>query len=346
MDKEDEMRVASRGIAAGAGALALMVALAVPAFGQPQVNVKSGKFDSAKEKNAAKALRMKEGYKGDAAARDLANKLLRAARSNDSVQLKGDDKSNALMHVSRNDPSAHFRIDKTTGDFSFSKGLKGIVGDRATSGLPTKEQAPDLAKKYLSDLGLMPEKQDELVLRHVGGLRQVDLLDGKPTAPLDKLVTVHFGRQIDGIDVGGPGSKIVVDLGANGELVGVQRRWIEVNEEKKNDADLKGQSEVINDVKAKIRGEASKAKRADSSAPDFGYFDDGKGNIEPAYFFNADLAYDGVDEEGKPAERHEKYFGAVPALKGSKADFVQLEKAGRPPGRPPAAQAEKPSQKD
>lgn len=330
----------------GAGAVAFAMLLAVPAFAQPQVNVKSGKFESAKEKGAVKALRMKEGYKGDVEARELGNKLYRAAKENDSVQLKAD-KSNSLTHVSKADPSAHFRIDKTTGDFSFSKGFKDYANDRETSGLPSKEKAPDLAKKYLSDLGLMPEKQDELVVRHVGGLRQVDVKDGKPTAELDKLVTVHFGRQIDGIDVGGPGSKIVVDLGANGELVGVHRRWIEVTEEKKNDADLKGQSEVVSDLKSKIRGEAKNAKKADSSAPDFGYYDDGKGNIEPAYFFDAELAYDGFDAEGKPATQKEKYHGVVPALKGSKADFDQLEKAGKPPGRPPEATGEdKPSRKD
>ncbi len=331
----------------GAGiALALTALLAAPALAEPQVNVKAGKFASAKEKNAVHAYRMKAGYKDDAAARDLGNKLFRAARESDSVALK-EDKSNSLMHVSRTDPSGHFRIDKTTGDFSFSKGFKDFENDRATSNLPTKEKAPEIAKKHLADLGLLPDNIDELVVRHVGGINQVDVKDGKPSAELKKLVTVHFGRQIDGIDVGGPGSKIVVDLGANGELVGVHRRWVEVTKESKNDGDVKGQSEVVNDMRTKIRNQASKAKKADLGAPDFGYFDDGKGNIEPAYFFDGALTYDGTDAEGKPASFVEKYHGVVPALKGSKADFDQLEKAGRPPGRPPAApEKDKPPVKD
>lgn len=334
-------------IMTGAGiALTLTALLAAPALAEPQVNVKSGKFATAKEKNAVHAYRMKEGFKGDAAARELGNKLYRAARESDSVALK-EDKSNSLMHVSKADPGGHFRIDKTTGDFSFSKGFKDFINDRSTANLPSKEKAPDVAKKLLADLGLLPDNQDELVVRHVGGLNQVDVKDGKPSEELKKLVTVHFGRQIDGIDVGGPGSKIVVDLGANGELVGVHRRWVEVTKESKTDADVKGQAEVVSEVRAKIRNQASKAKKADVSAPDFGYFDDGKGNIEPAYFFDAELTYDGTDAEGKPATITEKYHGVVPALKGSKADFDQLEKAGKPPGRPPAApEKDKPPVKD
>jgi hypothetical protein len=337
----------TRRIVIGVGVIASMLLLRAPAFAQPPVNVKSGKFETATEKKALKALRMKGGYKGDAEAKALADKLNRAARVTDSVQLKGDE-GNAMTHVSKADPSGHFRVDKTTGDFSFHKGLKNYTNDKATPGLVTEDRAPDAAKKYLTDLGLMPEKQDELVVKHVGGLRQQDVgEDGKQGPLLDKLVTVHFGRQIDGVDVGGPGSKIVVDLGANGELVAIQKRWIEVTEEAKGAADFKGQADVVADVKKKLGQDGAKAKKIDVSAPDFGWWDDGKGNIEPAYFYDAELTYDSTDAEGKPQELKEKHLGAVPALKNSKADFTQLEKAGKQPGRAPAAPAQdKPSRKD
>lgn len=316
----------------GAIVASLTILLAAPAFADPQVTVKSGKFESAKEKKAVKALRMKSGYKGDAEARELGNKLFRAAKKSENVALKGD-KSNALQHVSKSDPAGHFRIDKTTGDFSFHKGFKDYVNDRSTANLPSKDGAPEVAKKHLAALGLLPDKQEEMVVKHVGGINQVDLKDGKVVGEFKKIVTVHFGRQIDGIDVGGPGSKIVVDLGANGDLVGVHKRWIEYVEEPKTDAEIKGQSEVVSDLRSKVRNEASKAKKADTTAPDFGYYDDGKGNIEPAYFFVADLEYDSTDEEGKPKAMKEKYLGVVPALKNSKADFKQLEKAEKNPNR-------------
>lgn len=329
-----------------AAALALPIAIG-SAFAAPPVNMQSGKFVTPREKNAARAFRMKEGYKSDADAKQLAEKLFRTKGRAEVVSLK-DDGSNHMLHVSRDDPSAHFRIDKTTGDFSWSKGMKGYENDGATQGLPGKDAAVDVAKRHLTELGLMPADQKQLVVKHVGGVRQQDLgQDGKPTAEHDKLVTVFFGRQIDGVDVGGPGSKIVVDLGANGELVSVTKRWMEVNEEKKNDGDFSSQAEVNNKIKAKLTRDGSSAKSIDSSEAQFGYFDDGKGNIEPAYFYTADVVYDIADPSGKVVQTiKEKQHGAVPALKGSKADFEQLEKAKGQPTKSAPRNEDRPSQKD
>lgn len=316
------------------------------AFAAPQVNVKADRFVTAREKNAVKAYRMKEGYKGDADAKALAEKIFRTKGRSEVVALK-DDGANHMLHVSKDDPSAHFRIDKTTGDFSWSKGMKAYLNDGATAGLPGKDSAADVAKRHLTELGLMPADQKQLVVRNVGGVRQADLgADGKVVVEHDKLVTVHFGRVIDGIDVGGPGSKIVVDLGANGELVSVIRRWSEVAEEKKTDADVQNQADVTKNLKAKLLRDGAHAKAIDSSGPDFGYFDDGKGNIEPAYFFTADLTYDSTDEKGAVKQLKEKHHGAVAALKGSKADFEQLEKAKTQPSRSAPRTEDRPSQKD
>src|SRR6185503_19762566 len=156
-------------IVVGAAVIASMLLLQAPAFSQPPVNVKPGKFDSAADKGALKARRMKGGYKGDADSKALAEKLNRAARITDAVEVKSDPKSNALLHVNKSDPSGHFKVDKTTGDVSYSKGLKSYENDRATTGLVPEDRAADAAKNYLTDLGLMPEKQEELVVKHIGG---------------------------------------------------------------------------------------------------------------------------------------------------------------------------------
>lgn len=314
------------------------------AFAAPPVNIKTERFVTAKEKNAVKAFRMKEGYKGDAAAKTLAEKLFKMVRFSDVISLN-DDKSNHLLHVSTSDATAHFRIDKTTGDFSMTKGYKNYLNEQATSGLPREDQAVDVAKRHLTEMGLLPADQKQLVVRHVGGVNQADVVDGK-SVERAKLVTVHFGRQIDGIDVSGPGSKITVELGANGELVGLTRRWSEVTEEKKNDSDLNSRAEVHNLIKAKLARDGSNARSIDSSGPDFGYFDDGEGNIEPAYFFLAEATYDSVDEGGKKSQFKETLHGAVPALKGSKADFEQLKKARKQPVKSASRTEDRPSRKD
>lgn len=301
----------------------------------PTINQKQGKFETAQQKNALKAFRKKGGPKTDAEVKQLGDKLFKHARAGEGLpQLKDDNEGNQFG-VGRLDPSAHFKINKETGDFSFNKGMKQYLDDKATMGLPQGDKAVEMAKKHLADLGELPEKQEEMVVRHIGGLKQVDVDANGKQAEKDKLVTVHFGRQIDGIDVGGPGSKIVVELGANGELVAVHKRWIEVTEEKKGAGDMALEFDVKNKIKEKLAADAKSAKKVDAEAPDFGYFDDGAGNIEPAYFYGADLTYDVEDMEnpGKRKEHHEKYLGAVPALKQSKAKFDQLEKAKTPPGK-------------
>ena len=297
----------------------------------PPVGIAKGKFETAREKGLTRAYRMKQGYQGDEQAKQLAERLNRHTKSGDLVELKPDS-SNGMMYVSKGDPSGHFRVNKKTGDFSFSKGMKGYFEDGSTPGLPDKEQAAGVAKKHLKDLGLMPAKQEELVLQHIGGLKQVELKEDGKQVESDKLVTVHFGRQIDGSPVGGPGSKMIVHLGADGELVGLHRRWVEVSPERRGDQDFKGQGDVHRSMTAQLKQEAARAKRAEASAPALGLFDDGEGNIEPAYFFEADLEYDSADGDKEGGGKFkEKYLGVVGAIKGSKANFRQLERAkGQP----------------
>jgi hypothetical protein len=100
-----------------------------------------------------------------------------------------------------------------------------IEGD--TPSLPGRALAVPVALMHLQLLDLLPAETGELFVQHVGGMRQNKVMEDGSTGYYDKLVTVHFGRKIDGIEVSGPGSKIVVHLGAYGELAGLNRRWVE-----------------------------------------------------------------------------------------------------------------------
>ena len=91
--------------------------------------------------------------------------------------------------------------------------------------LPAKGEAISLAEHFLNDNKLSPRNKNELKVVNVGGLRSSSVIDGKRAGPIiDKLVTVRYGRVIDNLPVVGPGSKIVVNLGNNGEVMGVIRQ--------------------------------------------------------------------------------------------------------------------------
>ena len=309
--------------------IALSVFVTGSAMGGPKINIKAGKFETAQQKRAMHAYRMVAGYKGDNDAKLFAEHLFNKTKARQKVSLKADTANNMIYLGGA--PGAFFRINRKTGDFSFSKGIGDYFkNENRTDSLPGKNQAANIAKQHLKALKLMPKYEKELTLQHVGGLGLATHKDGKTSQPVDKLVTVQFGRVIDGVPVTGPGSKIIVTLGANGELVSLQRRWVELKREQKKSKDFKSQADVHSNIKAKMAKEAAGAKRVDVNAPEFGYYDDGDGNIEPAYIFLADLTYDSEDAKAGKYEK-EKYFGVVGAMKGSRAKFDQLEKAKKGP---------------
>jgi hypothetical protein len=301
---------------------------------EPQITVRAGTFQAPQEKKADRAFRMAEGFRGPEHAKALGARLFERSGKRESIELKDDGAGN-LQYVSRADPSAHFRINSKTGDFSFNRGMSDLLNSEATPNLPGREQAVELAKAHLRELGQLPD-QEELVVRHVGGLRTTEQDGRGGTRIVDKLVTVHFGRQIDGLDVAGPGSKIVIDLGQNGELVGVAKRWIEVKEEKVSPAQFRSKGEVEREIRDHIQREWARARRATAEPPDLGYFDDGHGNIEPAYFFVTELVHESQEEDGRATESMGKYLGAVPAMKNSRARFQQEDRQSQPPRIPQA----------
>ena len=104
--------------------------------------------------------------------------------------------------------------------------------------------APQMAARLLKDLGVMPGRVGEMVLEHVGGLDMgVHRTDGT-TELFKKLVTVRFSRQLDGLPVEGPGSRIIVRMGSGGELAGLIRRWNEFTSQPLAASDTLGMREI------------------------------------------------------------------------------------------------------
>ena len=136
-----------------------------------------------------------------------------------------------------------------------------------------------------------------------------------------------------GIDVGGPGSKIVVHLGHDGELVGLHKRWIELQTMAKVSRESFLQEAEIKERALKhLQTEWNKASKIVTALPEPGYFDDGKGHIEPVYFVQAKIQH---EQEGgaRDAENPDPapYLGVIPALRYSVADLRQLAPATKAP---------------
>jgi len=301
-------------------ALLLAVALAACAPGRPGPG---GPIDPAQR--GMRVYRMGTRFGGAEQARVLAERLFEGTGA--QVELK-EDNANGLMYVNPGDPSAYVRIDRTTGDFSFSRGLARYYGGGATPGLPDSARAVEIARTRLREIGELPQGE-ALVVQHVGGLRMSEVQNGA-TRTVDKLVNVHFGRRIDGVEVGGPGSKIVVTLGENGALVGLHKRWISLAAEERGAAEFLRPAEVQAAATTLVRAEWPRARRVAANRPELGYYDDGHGNVEPAYFVAATIVVEG--EEPSRAGHVDHYLGVVPALRQPRGDYRQQERARVQPG--------------
>ncbi|NEX22920.1 hypothetical protein G3480_21890 [Thiorhodococcus mannitoliphagus] len=315
--------------------LLTLPAMAVDAKGEiaPEITMTRGSLELAETLGVNRIFRSEKGFPGFTAAKDVAKSLWRASGLKADLELKYNESGSALTATLKEDPSAYFRMDTRTGDFSFSKGLAKYSDPSDTKGLPGKNEAIDLALAHLERLGLMPKDGNQLVVQAVGGVGMSAQDEKGNLRDFEKLTSVHFGRQIDGIDVGGPGSKIVVHLGQDGELVGLHKRWIELQSMSKVSRESFLQEAEIKERALKhLQTEWNKASKIVTALPEPGYFDDGKGHIEPVYFVQAQIqhvqeggARDGENQDPAP------YLGVIPALRYSVADLRQLAPATKAP---------------
>jgi hypothetical protein len=140
---------------------------------------------------------------------------------------RSDD--NTVYYVSKQDVSETFEHDLTTENLTFNKSMRKYTGNFVPQ-LPEPQQSVSLAEEFLRRNDIAPRDRSQLKMVHLGGLRSSGVIDGKRAGVvIDELVTVNFGRVVDGIPVIGPGSKIVVNIGDKGEIMGVIRRWRELN---------------------------------------------------------------------------------------------------------------------
>jgi hypothetical protein len=331
----NDLRVA-KNLCRGLGLVVLVAACHYPGERAPRIPTSfdqdEAPFTTAQEKGLLSVFRLPSGQevKEVERARQVSSRLF--AQSKIRPGEMKPDASHHLIQVGADDPSASFRLDRRTGSFSFNGGFRSYLGGQSTSGLPQPEQAVELARRHLDDLGLLPASQDQLFVQHVGGIRAAERNEQGALQAGDKLVTVHFGRKIGGVEVGGPGSKIVVTMGSGGELVALYRRWLEGSEERKRPGELLSRKEVLAAVRAAVIRDAVEAERVKIATPEAGYYDDGEGNIEPAYFVVAELVFDDAKDRHRGTER---YLEVIPALKAPRAVFVQETRAEKSPAAAP-----------
>jgi hypothetical protein len=225
---------------------------------------------------------------------------------------KSDD--NTVYYTSKDDVSETFENDLNNGNFTFNRSMKQYMGTSVPQ-LPAKEEAIRLAEEFLNKNGLMPKNRNELTLAHYGGLRAEAVIDGKKAGPIiDKLITVSYSRRVDDLPVVGPGSKVVINIGNKGEVVGAVYRWRELGTASRKQVQTQeaiSQQEAEEAAKRQIAAEFGQDTSYKFTTSGKAYYDNNGGILQPVYIFEATITL--RDQKIAPF----KYLCVIPLLRNS-----------------------------
>jgi uncharacterized protein YuzE len=206
----------------------------------------------------------------------------------DPVNIVKSDE-NKVYFTAKSDLNDRFEQDLNTGNFSYTKGFGKYMGNYAPK-LPTSKEAIKIADDFLTAQKLAPRNKSELQLLHEGGLRAMTT-DGKNKGPVvDKLIELTYGRQLDSTPVIGIGSKIVVKVGENGEIIGLTRHWRELNLTTKKTvetAQMISSEEAESLARKQIAAEFGAKATAKITSVSKAYFDNNGAILQPVYAFQA-----------------------------------------------------------
>jgi len=152
----------------------------------------------------------------------------------------------------------------------------------------------------------------------------------------DKLKVVTYSRQINGLPVIGPGSKIVVTIGNNGVVEGVIKRWRPFRTLSAPKAIV-----AVNTVVDPATALAAFSKRLSQQFPraiptiqnmDVALYDSNEKAIQPVYVFETNLL---TQRQGPGADSSDQFLGVAPALTSAPEPIYQIgDLSGNP--TPPA----------
>ena len=180
------------------------------------------------------------------------------------------------------DPSASFEIDQSVGNFLFNSGLNKFRKPENTPNLPWQNDLAPLAREHFTEFDL-PINPRELEIEHVGGLNMA-IADGSGASEIfEKIKTIRFKRNINGLPVEGD-SRIIAHFGENSTLTGLVFQWPTIGSKQAISSKELNSPETMRAVAQKQLEEVSQeALSAKLTEVELVLYDDGKGNMEPAY---------------------------------------------------------------
>lgn len=215
-----------------------------------------------------------------------------------------------VRYVSAHDVNTTLEHNLATGDISFNRNFSRYLGTFVPK-LPAGDEAQKYAESFLAANRLLPVNRDELKVAHIGGLRASTVsTDGKAGPTIDKLVTLTYSRQLNGVPVIGAGSKIIVNVGDSGEVISVSRRWRELDKPVAlSDTEVLTEAEANDLIKRQIITEFGERATFEVLQTQIAYFDNNGSYVQPVFAFQTKIQ---PADQKLPAI---EYVGVVPAMR-------------------------------
>jgi hypothetical protein len=231
-------------------------------------------------------------------------------------ELTVNSDENIAYFVADEDLNITFEQDLNNGNFEFSKITKAYLDNDALK-LPSEEEAIRIAKDFLKTNNIAAKNDGEIKLVHSGGIRFQSIVNSKQGGPIiDKVRTLTYGRIIDSLPVIGAGSKIIIQIGDKGQVLGVNRKWRELKVAEKKEIkaeEMISVKEAAELAKRQIAAEFGGNASFETISTQKSYYD-GNGNIlQPVWAFNTVVNLNGKDRNIQPV----KYLCIIPMLKNS-----------------------------
>lgn len=212
----------------------------------------------------------------------------------------------ALYFTNPGDPTTFFKIDPKKGNFSFKKSLLPYL-EQTNIVLPTDQDGDVIARQYLANQGWLPAVQSEMQLLHAGGINKGDEENNQQVL-IGLLRTFYYGRQLDGMPVLGPGSKITVHIGDQNAIIGVLRRWREPRSSRLlSSTELKSQQQATSEFTEFLNRQFNFADAKNINFTEMAYYDGDGGFIQPVY------AFDVILTEGQDRNHYQGLWPAMAA---------------------------------
>lgn len=242
---------------------------------------------------------------------EVSKTLMKQFLDGESVDRLNPSLDKTVRYVSPKDVNTTFEHNLVTGDIRFHRNFARYMGDFKPK-LPSTEEALKAADVFLEENKLLPANPSELKVAHIGGLRVITVIDGKQAGPvIDKLIALTYSREINGLPVIGPGSKMILDIGEKGEVLSLTRHWRELSPNVREISleEIYSLDEAQRLAKLQISKEFGDKATFELLGSQTAYFDNNGRLLQPVYAFQAKIFL--PDAQTQAFE----YVSVIPVLK-------------------------------